>query len=113
MNSDDNDRTPTLEDLTGEFATLKSTRDTLAGEIKQLAESLQTLKAESKQEFGTDNVEELETLLAEKQSQNTLLCEKYAKHLVELQEQLEQLQAATEQDDDGTDEIDVIEEELE
>ena len=60
-----------------------------------------------------DNVEELETLLAEKQSQNTLLCEKYAKHLVELQDQLEQLQAATEQDDDGRDEDDAIEEELE
>ena len=71
------------------------------------------MKAESKQEFGTDNVEELETLLAEKQNQNTLLCDKYAKHLVELQDQLEQLQAATEQDDDGRDEDDAIEEELE
>ena len=74
----------TLERLSEKYAGLKSEKDGLAGEIKQLEESLEKLKAELKEQFGSDQLEKLQQLLKEKEAENDSKSKQYGEHLDEV-----------------------------
>ena len=102
-NAESDDRT--LERLSEEFAELKSKKDGLAGRIKQLEESLDELKKELKDEFGSDDPEKLQQLLDEKQTENDRKAQEYKEHMDGLKEKLAGLEDSLQGDDseDGDD----------
>ena len=92
----------TFERLNETYAELKSEKDGLAGQIKQLEESLKTLKKELKDQHGTDDLEKLQELLEEKEKDNASKSEQYEKHLVDLQEKLASLGEAVDSEHPGS-----------
>jgi|TARA_B100000809_G_scaffold241564_1_gene264848 uncharacterized coiled-coil DUF342 family protein len=96
-NAEGDDRT--LERLSEEYAELKSKKDGLAGRIKQLEESLDELKKGLKDEFGSDNLQKLQQLLDEKQTENDLKSQQYKEHLDALKEKLAGLEDSLQGDD--------------
>lgn len=94
MNSSEDNHQPSIEQLTEQFNSLKSSRDTLAGQIQQLEESLEGIKEEAREAFGTDEVEKLEELMVQQQAKNKVLSEEYQAHLEKLKGELDQVQAA-------------------
>jgi septal ring factor EnvC (AmiA/AmiB activator) len=88
----------TLEGLSEDYAELKSQKDGLAGQIKQLEESLDELKKELKEQFGSDELEKLQQLLEEKEAENRQKSQQYGEHLDELKEQLAALEETVESD---------------
>ena len=106
-NAEGDDRT--LERLSEEFAELKSKKDGLAGRIKQLEESLDELKKGLKKEFGSDDLEKLQQLQDEKQSENDRKSQEYEEHIEGLKEKLVALEDSL-QETESDDEDDLEEE---
>ncbi len=106
-NAEGDDRT--LERLSEEFAELKSKKDGLAGRIKQLEESLDELKKGLKKEFGSDDLEKLQQLRDEKQSENDRKSQEYEEHIEDLKEKLAALEDSL-QENESDDEDDPGEE---
>ena len=105
-----NDADGTFERLNEAYADLKSEKDGLAGQIKQLEESLKTLKKELEEKYGSDDLEKLQQLLEEKEVENSRKSEKYEEHLVELNEKLAALEEAVDSDQPEGEEHDEEEE---
>lgn len=98
MTNDAESADRTFERLNETYAELKSEKDGLAGQIKQLEESLKTLKKDLKDQHGTDDLGKLQKLLEEKEKDNAKKSEQYEKHLVDLQEKLASLEKAVDSD---------------
>jgi DNA repair exonuclease SbcCD ATPase subunit len=110
MTNDTESADRTFERLNETYAELKSEKDGLAGQIKQLEESLKTLKKDLKDQHGTDDLGKLQKLLEEKEKDNASKSEQYEKHLVDLQEKLASLEEAVDSDHPESDEDDLDEE---
>ena len=95
----------TLDRLSEEFAELKSKKDGLAGRIKQLEESLDELKNGLIKEFGSDDLEKLQQLFDEKQSENDRKSQEYEEHIEGLKEKLAALEDSL-QENESDDEDD-------
>ncbi len=102
MTNDAQSADRTFERLNETYAELKSEKDGLAGQIKQLEESLKTLKKELKDQHGTDDLGKLQELLEEKEKDNSRKSEQYEKHLVDLQEKLASLEEAVDSEHPGS-----------
>ena len=110
MNDTDGDDR-TFEQLNEAYAELKSEKDGLAGQIKQLEESLKTLKKELKDQHGSDDLEKLQQLLEEKEAENNRKSGQYGEHLVDLKEKLAALEVAVDSEHPEDEEHDEDEEE--
>ena len=86
----------TLERLSEEYAELKSEKDGLAGQIKQLEKSLDELRKALKEQFGSDELKKLQQLLEKKEAENNKKSQQYEEHLEELKEKLAALEEAVE-----------------
>ena len=99
MSDDTKGSEETYNRLRESYATLKSEKDSLAGQIKQLEEAIEELESELKQEFGTADPKQLQLLLAERTAANNDKCQKYELHLNEVKQKLADLKQEIKNDE--------------
>jgi chromosome segregation ATPase len=99
MSDDTKGSEETYNRLREAYATLKSEKDSLAGQIKQLEEAIEELESELKREFGTADPKQLQLLLAERTAENNDKCQKYELHLNEVKQKLADLKQEVDDND--------------
>lgn len=77
-----------LNDLRRQYEQLKEQRVRTEQDMANLTSQLESLKAQAKAEYGTDNPEELQALLEEKRQQNERVVAEYREHIQQVQRDL-------------------------
>lgn len=98
--------TNSIESLKSRYEDLKSRKITAEANLKHANDALNELREQARQEFGTDDLDELRKKLREMEAENERLRIEYDKHLTEIEESLADIESryrngAVEQDEIG------------
>jgi cell division protein FtsB len=83
-----------LQSLRARFEQLRDHKVRVEQDIRNLTGQLEALKERAKQEYGTDEPEELQALLQKKQQENERLVQEYRQHINDLQQGLAEVEQA-------------------
>ena len=81
-----------IEDLKKSYEELNTRRIQSQTQLEQAEENLQRLEAEAVKEFGTSDLKELESKLAEMEDENKNRCDDYQKLLDSITQELKQIE---------------------
>jgi predicted nucleic acid-binding Zn-ribbon protein len=81
-----------IESLTQKFDELKERRTTAAANLKHVEAQLEKLKKQAKDQFKTDDPEELKNLLGKLKAENEKKRAEYQAHLEDISKRLEELE---------------------
>ncbi len=91
-NGRDNALEKELAGLKNEFDRLRLERARTEEGLSNIERQLQELEDQARQEYGTSDPEELESLLAEKRAENEKLVSNYGQHIDEVCKKLDQIE---------------------
>lgn len=85
-------QTNSIESLKARYEDLKSKKITAEANLKHANNTLEELRREALQQFGTDDVDALREKLREMEAENARLQEEYDKHLTQIETNLSEVE---------------------
>ena len=85
---------PTLDALRKRYELLNKKRIEANANFETAAETLDALKREAREKYGTDDITELEKMLADMKSENERKLAEYQQHLEEIEAKLAEVEGA-------------------
>jgi len=85
-------QTNSIESLKARYEDLKSKKITAEANLKHANDTLEELRREALQQFGTDDVDALREKLREMEAENARLQEEYDRHLTQIETNLSEVE---------------------